>query len=194
MRMFFIDHRTSSPLNRELAALCLAVVLSLLYPTIGSAQQRAVSPTPTGADRSAPLLWSTVGTPQMSSRDAGEPAPSSSSGGTDIGVKDVNVAGRFLLEIGALGALGYWGFRTGESRLTRVALGVGAPLAAAVVWGAFASPNAPVQIAPTARIALQTAVFGGSAAALADAGRPRWAVGFATAVVINTVLMIAWDQ
>jgi hypothetical protein len=130
----------------------------------------------------------------MFSRDAGEPAFSSSAGGSDIRIKDINVAGRFLLEIGALGALGYWGFRTGESRLTRIALGVGAPLTAAVVWGAFASPNAPVQLAPPARIALQTAVFGGSAAALADAGHPRWAVGFATAVVVNTVLMIAWGQ
>jgi hypothetical protein len=47
------------------------------------------------------------------------------------------------LELCALGALGYWGFKTGSVTSTKVVLGVGAPLVATVVWGTFLSPSAP---------------------------------------------------
>ncbi len=45
-----------------------------------------------------------------------------------------NLALRFVLELAALAALAYWGFHTGHSLLGDVALGVGAPLLAAVIW------------------------------------------------------------
>ena len=41
-----------------------------------------------------------------------------------------------------LGALGYWGFETGDGAATQALLGVGAPVAAAVVWGLFIAPKA----------------------------------------------------
>ena len=40
-----------------------------------------------------------------------------------------------LLELCALGDLGYWGFKTGGGLIAKIGLGIGAPLAAAVVWG-----------------------------------------------------------
>ena len=48
-------------------------------------------------------------------------------------IKGANLALRFLLELCALGALGYWGFKTGAATITKIVLGVGAPLVAAVV-------------------------------------------------------------
>jgi hypothetical protein len=33
--------------------------------------------------------------------------------------------------------LGYWGFKTGGGMAAKVGLGIGAPLAAALVWGCF---------------------------------------------------------
>jgi hypothetical protein len=57
-------------------------------------------------------------------------------------IKGANLLLRFLLELCALGALGYWGFKTGSVTSTKVVLGVGAPLVAAVVWGTFLSPRA----------------------------------------------------
>ena len=48
-------------------------------------------------------------------------------------IKGANLLLRFLLELCALGALGYWGFTTGSATITKVALAVGAPLVAAVV-------------------------------------------------------------
>jgi hypothetical protein len=61
-------------------------------------------------------------------------------------IKGANLLLRFLLELCALGALGYWGFKTGNATSTKVVLGVGAPLVAAVVWGTFLSPRAPIQL------------------------------------------------
>ena len=58
----------------------------------------------------------------------------------------VNLALAFLLELCALGALGYWGVRTGDGPVAKVALGLGAPLCAAVLWGLFAAPRAPVSV------------------------------------------------
>ena len=54
-----------------------------------------------------------------------------------IVLKYANLALAFFLELCALAALGYWGFVTGEGLPARIGLGVGAPLLAAVLWGAF---------------------------------------------------------
>ena len=61
-------------------------------------------------------------------------------------IKGANLLLRFLLELCALGVLGYWGFKTGSVMSTKVVLGVGAALVAAVVWGTFLSPRAPIQL------------------------------------------------
>ena len=48
-------------------------------------------------------------------------------------IKGANLALRFLLELCALGALGYWGFKTGGGAVAKITLSIGAPLVAAVV-------------------------------------------------------------
>lgn len=59
-------------------------------------------------------------------------------------IKGANLALRILLELCALGALGYWGVKAGGGLMSKIGLGVGAPLVAAVVWGAFVSSRTPV--------------------------------------------------
>lgn len=44
---------------------------------------------------------------------------------------------RFVLELCAVCALGYWGLQTGQNGLMKILLGLGAPLLAAIVWGTF---------------------------------------------------------
>jgi Protein of unknown function (DUF2568) len=109
-------------------------------------------------------------------------------------IKGANLALRFLLELCALGALGYWGFKTGNGAITKVALGVGAPLVAAVVWGTFVSPQAPVQLPGLMVLILQVLVFGSAAAALVATGQRTLAVVFVVIVVINAILMYVWGQ
>jgi len=109
-------------------------------------------------------------------------------------IKGANVALRFLLELCALGALGYWGFKTGSGALAKTTLGIGAPLVAAVVWGTFVSPNAPVQLPGLLVLILQVLVFGSAAAGLVATGHRTLALAFVVIVVINALLMYVWGQ
>jgi hypothetical protein len=109
-------------------------------------------------------------------------------------IKGVNLALRFLLELCALVALGYWGFKTGSGAIAKVALGIGLPLVAAVVWGVFVAPRAPVELPGVLVLVLQVLVFGSAAAGLAATGHRTLALAFAVVVVLNAVLMYAWGQ
>ncbi len=109
-------------------------------------------------------------------------------------IKGANLALRFLLELCALGALGYWGFKTGSGTITKIGLGIGAPLVAAVVWGVHVSPQAPVQLPGLLVLILQGLVFGLAAAGLVATGHRALAVVFGVIVVINAVLMYVWEQ
>ena len=92
---------------------------------------------------------------------------------------------RFLLELTALWALGYWGW-TQHTGLVRVLLAVGAPLAAATLWGVFRVPGypreAPVAVRGPVRLLVEAVVFGSATWALYAAGRADWAVVFAVVV------------
>jgi hypothetical protein len=107
-------------------------------------------------------------------------------------IKAANLALRFFLELCALGALGYWGFKTGSGTLAKLGLGIGAPLVAAVVWGAFVSPRAPVPVPGALSVVLQVTIFGLAAASLVVTGHRSLAWVFVGAAVINAVLM--WCQ
>ena len=98
----------------------------------------------------------------------------------------------FLLELCALAALGYWGARTGGGPVAKVALGLGAPLFAAVLWGTFAAPKAPVSV-PLVGLGVKLAVFGSAATALYATGHRTLALAFAVLVVANGVLVRASD-
>jgi len=99
-----------------------------------------------------------------------------------------NEALAFLLELAMLAALGCWGFRTGGSTAVHVLLGIGAPLAAAVAWGLFASPRARVRLPMAGVVAFKALAFGGAALAIAGMGRYRLAAAFAAVALVNTAL------
>ena len=108
-------------------------------------------------------------------------------------VKAANLAVRFLLELGALTALAFWGFRTGEGAL-RWIIGLGAPLVAAVVWGMFVAPKAFVSAPGGVRFAVEVAVWASATVALAAAGLPGLAVAFALVVTVNRILVTLWGR
>ena len=109
-------------------------------------------------------------------------------------IKAVNLALRFLLELAAVVALGYWGFHTGGSTVARVVLGVGSQVLAAVVWGLFVAPKAAMTLPSRVKFVLGLAILLLAAVALAAAGQPAIAVAFAAIVVINQVLLVLWHQ
>ena len=99
-----------------------------------------------------------------------------------------NLVLAFLLELCALAALGYWGARTDGGLLTRAALGLGVPLLAAVLWGTFAAPKAPV-VVPLVGLGVKLMVFGSAATALYATGHRTLALTFAVLVVANGVTL-----
>ena len=99
-----------------------------------------------------------------------------------------NLALAFLLELCALVALGYWGVSAGGGPVAKVALGIGAPLFAAVLWGLFAAPKAPVSV-PLLGLGVKLIVFGSAVVALYATGHHTLAIVFAVIVVANGVLM-----
>ncbi|MEU9130469.1 DUF2568 domain-containing protein [Kitasatospora sp. NPDC048540] len=104
-----------------------------------------------------------------------------------------NLALRLLLELAALVALGAGGYRVDGPLAVRVLLAVALPLAAALLWGRYASPKATVRSAP-AWYLTQVLVFGGAVAALAFAGRPTGALVLGVVMVANTAVLRALGE
>ncbi|WP_405665159.1 YrdB family protein [Streptomyces sp. NBC_01166] len=92
----------------------------------------------------------------------------------------------FVLEIVAIGALARWGFTAPEGTAASVALGIGAPVAAVVLWGLFAAPRARIPLPLAGVLAVKTVVLGGGAAAVYGTGHPVAAVVLAAVLVANT--------
>jgi len=101
---------------------------------------------------------------------------------------------RFLLELGILAAVGYWGFKTGSGWFLKFLLGLGAPLLIAVLWGTFAAPKAPYHLTGFSLLALEALLFGSAVAALYATGNFSLAWGFAAVVILNRVLILVWKQ
>ncbi|MFD7843581.1 YrdB family protein [Nocardia sp. NPDC059764] len=90
----------------------------------------------------------------------------------------------FVAELVAVGALAYWGVRTGRSRTTKILRGVGMAVAAMVLWGLFAAPEASFSV-PAAAVATKVLVFGGAAAGLWQLGHRKVALVFPLVVIAN---------
>jgi hypothetical protein len=82
-----------------------------------------------------------------------------------MGSHPLNLSLRFLLELSALGAMGYWGW-TQHDGPARWFLVLGLPLVAAILWGTFAVPNdpsrsgqAPIPTPGIVRLLLELSIF-----------------------------------
>jgi hypothetical protein len=109
-------------------------------------------------------------------------------------LKGINLGLAFLLELGVLVALGYWGFTVGPNTFVKVVLGLGAPALAVVVWAIFGAPKSPTQLQGAAYLALQAVFFGGGALALVVAGQRGLGVAFALIALVNCTAAAIWRQ
>ena len=82
-----------------------------------------------------------------------------------MGTHPANLVIRFILEMMALFAMGYWGWQQRED-LVRYLLAVLVPLVAASLWGLFAVPgdasrsgSAPVAVSGAVRLVVEVAFF-----------------------------------
>ena len=94
-----------------------------------------------------------------------------------------NLTLAFALELGALVAIGLWGWNTGSSTLVRLALAIGLPIVAATLWGLYAAPKSTFD-QPWLAIATKVLVFGAAAAAL-------WFLDWRVGAVVFVILVVA---
>ena len=112
------------------------------------------------------------------------------------GSHPVNLALRFLLELGALFALGWWGWSLADNWL-RFVLALVFSMVAATIWGTFAVPDdpsrsgeAPVVVRGWVRLGLELAIFLAAAIGLASVGRDSFAIVLVVVVVVHYLLSI----
>lgn len=109
-------------------------------------------------------------------------------------MKVANDALRFLLELAALGMVGYWGWTRGDG-VTRWALALGIPLVMAAIWGVFRVPDDPrdalVAVPGIVRLGIEGVFFGVAVFALREVAGNRWAALLLVLLLVHYA--IAWE-
>jgi len=104
-------------------------------------------------------------------------------------MRGMNLTVRFLLELCMLAALAYWG-QEAAAGAAGWALGAGAALAAAVVWGILVAPKAQRRLAEPQRMLLEAVLFGLAALALVAADKPWFGAALFAAFAVNRALLV----
>ena len=108
--------------------------------------------------------------------------------GQDLhGLRGATLTARFLCELAMLAALAFWGYVVGEGPWAWL-LGVGAPVLAAIVWGAFVAPRARFPVPAPVRVRIELVLYAVAAVGLGSAGQPVAAVVLAAAGLVTSLL------
>jgi hypothetical protein len=106
----------------------------------------------------------------------------------------INLALRFVLELTALFALGYWGWTQHEG-LWRYVWSLGLIIIAAVIWGTFAVPDdpsrsgrAPVPVPGIIRLLIELAFFAAGTWAFFASNQPIWGFVLGALTIIHYAL------
>ena len=103
-------------------------------------------------------------------------------------VRSVGLALRFLCELAALVAVGWWGWTVSP------VLVVVLPVVVAATWGAFIAPRARRRLPDPWRLALEVVVFAAASACFLDVGQLLVAVVFAVAAAVTALLVRKWPE
>lgn len=109
-------------------------------------------------------------------------------------LKGINLGVSFLLELGAVVSYAFWGFVVGPNIPAQIALGLGAPALAIIVWAIFGAPKSKRHLQGAAYLGLQAVFFGGAALALFVAGQHVASIVFAVIALVNSTAAALWRQ
>lgn len=105
----------------------------------------------------------------------------------------INLTVRFLLELAALGGIGYWGYAQFEG-VPQVLLCVGLPIIAATLWGVFRvngdPKDAPVPVKGFVRLGLEFAFFAAAVILLAVANQPILALILGGITLVHYIVSV----
>jgi Protein of unknown function (DUF2568) len=101
----------------------------------------------------------------------------------------MNLAVRFVVEMGAYASFAYWGASTGPSDVTRVTLAVVAPLIAIVIWMLYLAPRARRRLVDPVALFAELAIFIAATSTLVSAGQVELGAFLGGVAVVNTVLI-----
>lgn len=104
-------------------------------------------------------------------------------------VVSVNLAVRFLLELAAVAAIVYWGWRLGGEGLSGLVFGMALATALVLIWWRLIAPNARSPIPSDIRPMVGSGILLLAAGVLGLAGQSVLALAMAVAVVVTTVVM-----
>jgi hypothetical protein len=106
-------------------------------------------------------------------------------------MRAANLGLRFLLELGALAAVGYWGWKTGDGLLGWV-LAIAAVGAVVTVWALFVSPKHTIETSKQLAFAIEVAVWLAAGAALYTTGHEAFGLAFAGISMASGALNYVW--
>ena len=109
-------------------------------------------------------------------------------------IKAANLGVLFLIELGALAAVSYWGFTRDVATPLAWLLGLGAPALLIVLWALFGSQKASYKTRGAVRVGFELLWFGAGVAALFAAGAMGWAIAFAAVCAVSKTLAVLWRQ
>jgi hypothetical protein len=98
---------------------------------------------------------------------------------------------RFVVEMAAMAALGFWAWQSAPDGWLRIAAVIGASIAFIVVWGRVAAPRATNALTQPQRDVVGRGLILLAAVALAVAGQPTLSAILAIVTVIDWVVLIA---
>ncbi|WIM99453.1 YrdB family protein [Actinoplanes oblitus] len=96
---------------------------------------------------------------------------------------------RFVLELCALAALAYGGWRLPAPIAVRILAAVLLPLIAALIWGRWVAPRGSHLLPDPVRLIPEWAVFGGATVALILTGHPVLGGVFAVSAAVDRWLL-----
>lgn len=109
-------------------------------------------------------------------------------------LKYANLALAFLLELGVLAALIFWGWVTGANLLAKLGLGFGSATVAVVIWAIFGAPASSRRLHGLWYWLLRIVFDAAGALALFAAGQRTLGVAFALIAALNCTLGYLWKQ
>jgi hypothetical protein len=93
---------------------------------------------------------------------------------------------RFVVEIVAWGAFGFWAFRALHGLMAYV-FGIGLTVLAVGLWGLLAAPKSAMHVRPRTKELLAISVFLLATVAIAAGGEPLFAAVFIAIALVNSL-------